>query len=375
MILRESRGGVRLRIAAMGDVAVLGRARARARQEGFDALFGAVAPRLRAADLAFANLEFPIAEPGWVRAGRAPEFWHDGEVTAALARAGVRVVSLANNHMMDCGEPGLARTLESCAAAGLKTVGAGRTLEDACRPAQFEVGGRRVVMLAYASATDDAARPARAGVAPLEADRLRLDLERWRPLADDLIVSVHWGSMYVDYPPPRVLELAQRLEALGADLVLGHHPHVTQGWRARGRTLTLFSLGDIVLDPASGDFEAAVAKDARRDTGVFTVTLAEESGLELEPCLLDADGIPRPAAEERAAAAGERLARLHAGLEQGAERFRRESAPDLLRYELESLGVYLRAGRFGRALKLLMAVRPRHLPMIWHALLGGPRRG
>ena len=117
----------------------------------------------------------------------------------------------------------------------------------------------------------------------------------------------------------------------------------------------------------------------KRQTGVFTVTLAPESGLALDPLVLDADGVPAPADPVRAAAAAERLARLGAGLEQGAERFRSESAPTLLRYELESLGTYLRRGRLDRALKLLFSLRPRHVPLIWSALTrrrgAGPARG
>ena len=374
MILKAPAGEARLRVAAIGDVGAAGRARARARRDGYDSLFRAVAPALRAADLAFANLEFPIAEPSEVRAGRAPEFRHETAIAPALAAAGVRVVSLANNHMMDCGERGLTRTLAACASAGIQTVGAGATLERATEPARFTVRGRRVVVLAYAAAAGDQASAAGAGVAPLDSGQPERDLARWRPLAEDLIVSVHWGSMYVDYPPPRVLEIAARLESLGADLILGHHPHVTQGWRARGGTLTLFSLGDVVFDPAAGDFEARVAAETRRDTGVFTVTLAGEPGLALEPCVIDADGVPEAADSERATAAIARLQRLSAGLASGEDRFRNESAPALLRYEWQSLGAYLRAGRFDRALRLLMSVRPRHLPLIWGALVRGGRR-
>jgi poly-gamma-glutamate synthesis protein (capsule biosynthesis protein) len=379
--LREAAGPVRLSVAAVGDVGVVGRVRRRAHQHGFDSLFASAAPALGAADVGFANLEFPIAGRESVRPGRSAEFHHDDEVVDALARAGVRVVSIANNHIMDCGVSGLERTLDRCARAGIAAVGAGRTVDEACAPARIECRGRRVAFLAYASARQDAARADHPGVAPLEADRLRRDLASARSGADELIVSVHWGSMYVDYPPPRVLEIASLLEALGADLVLGHHPHVLQGWRiapkprAGPATLTLFSLGDIVLDPAAGDFEASIARETRRDTGVFTIDLADEPGLSFVPLHLDGEGVPLPADPARAAAARARLDAISAGLDHAGDRFHRESAPALMRYELESLGSHLRAGRFGRALRLLGAVRPRHLPMIWSALVGGGRRG
>ena len=368
MRLLEPVGPVAMRVAAVGDVAMLARVRARARRDGFDAPLAALAPALRGADWAFANLEFPVADAGWVRPGRAAEFHHDPELPAALARSGVRVVSLANNHLMDCGERGLIRTLETCRAAGLEAIGAGLDLEKARRPASFESGGRRVKVLAYATPSEDAATLSRAGFAPLEESVVRADIERWRGESDVLVVSAHWGSMYVDFPPPRVIEWAERLEGWGADLVLGHHPHVMQGFRRRGRMLTLFSLGDAAFDPASGDFEATVASASRRESAVFTALIADQPGLDCAPLALDEDGVPAipPAAVGEAIAA--RLRRLSAGLDDAGARFAEESAPQLLRYELQSLGTYLRQRRFGRVARLLGSVRPRHLPLLWSAL-------
>src|SRR5207244_2539374 len=162
MRLIEPRGRVRLRLAAAGDIGIVGSARIRARHEGYDAPFAALAPVFAGADLGFVNLEFPIAGAGQVRPGRSAEFWH---------------------------EPDLA----SGATAG------------------------------------DGARTDAPGIAPLEAAIVREDLARWGGEATVRIVSVHWGSMYVDYPPPRVLELARVLAESNVDVVLGHHPHVLQG--------------------------------------------------------------------------------------------------------------------------------------------------
>ena len=365
--LLEPVGPVRLSLAAIGDVGVIGSARARAAREGCDAVFAAATPALSAADLGFANLEMPVAEAGQVRPGRSPEFRHDPDVLPALTRAGVRALALANNHIMDCGPRGLELTLSACESAGLACAGAGPDLEAARRPAELVVRSQRVVLLAYAASSKESAGARTPGPAPLEAALVLEDLERWRPRADVLIVSVHWGSMYVDYPPPRVLELAEMLERGGADLVLGHHPHVLQGWRRAGRCLTLFSLGDAVFDARAGDFEARVAAATRRESAVFTVCVAEESGLDVLPLTLDPDGWPQVPDAARGRAQVERLASLAAGLTDARERFARE-APRLLEYELESLGHYLRQGRWDRVARLLGSVRPRHLPLLWQAL-------
>jgi len=374
--LLEPEGAGLLSLAAIGDVGLLGAARVRAAREGWDAPFTSIAPHARAADLAFANLEFPVGERAWVRSGRADEFFHETEVPGALARAGFRVVSLANNHMMDCGPRGLARTLEACRAAGLATAGAGPDLAAARTPACLEVRGARVVVLAYSATERDAAGPATPGVAPLDMELVAADVARWRLEADLLVVSAHWGSMYVDYPPPRVLAMAEQVAAAGADVVLGHHPHVLQGAERRGRALVLYSLGDAVFNARSGDFEAEVAAATRIESGVFTVHAAAGAhGLELAPLRLDADGFPAEPGEADARAQEARFAALSAGLADAAARFASEGAPKLLKYELQSLGRYVRQGRWDRVVKLLGSIRPRHLPLLWQAVARRGGRG
>lgn len=372
MRLVPGSGAPQLRIAAVGDVGIIGSARARAARDGWDAVFAAWRPHFTAADLGFANLEMPIAEPEWVRPGRSREFWHEDAVAAALVRAGVHVVSLANNHMLDCGPRGIERTIAACRAAGLAHAGAGCDLEAARAPARFERAGRRIVVLAYGAGGADAAGPGRPGIAPLDAAIVTADLARFRAEADVLVVSAHWGSMYVDYPPPRVTALARAFAEAGADVVLGHHPHVVQGAERRGRALVLYSLGDAAFCATAGDVEAGVARDVRRESAVFTVEVGDgEGGVEAHPLRLDADGVPGDPGPEAAAAQGARLAAISEGLGRAAEAFAAEGAPRLLQYELQCLGTYVRGGRWDKVFGLLCAVRPRHLPLLLQAVKRG----
>ena len=359
-----------LSIAAVGDVGIIGTARLRARRDGYEHLLAPLRSRLTGADLGFANLEMPVGSPDLVRADRSAEFWHEAEVCVALAHCGIGVVSLANSHVMDCGPRGLEMTLEACRDAGIDTVGAGHNLEAARRPARRTIRGRELLILAYAQNVGDAARPDRAGVAPLDPEIMREDLRRWRGCADHLVVSVHWGSMYVDYPPPRVTETARLLAEEGADLVLGHHPHVLQGAQRLGRTLVLYSMGDIVFDAEAGDVVASVAREKRRESGVFTVRIAGVHGLDFDPILLDADGTPGEAEQEQAEMQVERLRQISSELSDASSAFARSAAPTLLRYELQSVGQLLRQGRFDRVLRVLFSVRPRHLAILWQGVRG-----
>jgi poly-gamma-glutamate synthesis protein (capsule biosynthesis protein) len=230
------------------------------------------------------------------------------------------VVTLANNHTMDCGPEGLRLTLETSAAAGLKTIGAGANLEEARRPLLCEVRGRKVAWLAYGQIAEGAAERNRPGVSPLRSELVEEDLRRWRSQADLLVVSAHWGSMYVDYPPPRVTAMARLMADGGADLVLGHHPHVLQGIQRLGRTLVVYSLGDIAFNCRAGEILADVAGESRQESAVLTA------------------------------------------------RFSPEAAPRLLRYELDGARQLLRKGRLDRVLRLLLSIRPRHLPLLWQAV-------
>jgi hypothetical protein len=167
--------------------------------------------------------------------------------------------------------------------------------------------------------------------------------------------------------------MARVLASGGADVVLGHHPHVLQGAERRGRTLVAYSLGDAVFDGRSGDFEAEVAAATRLETGVVTVHACDRAhGLDFTPLLLDRDGFPELPDELAAQAQESRFAALSGGLADAAARFAAEGAPMLLKYELQSLGTYVRQGRWDRVARLLGSVRPRHLPLLWQAVV---RRG
>ena len=179
----------------------------------------------------------------------------------------------------------------------------------------------------------------------------------------------------VDVPPPRVRALLAQIAELPVDAVLGHHPHVLQGAERRGRMLVLYSLGDAVFNCHAGDFTAEVAAQRRLESGVFTLRFAHDAhGLMFEPTRLDPDGIPGAASGGQAV----RWESLCEALADADAHFREVGAPMLLKYELQSLMTYVRQGRWDRVVRLLGAIRPRHLSTLWMAIArgrSGIRRG
>lgn len=202
-------------------------------------------------DFAFGNLETPIAAGRPVRTDEM-RFRADPGAEGALKRAGFAVVSLANNHLPDQGERGVEETLVLLDKAGVARTGAGRDATEARAPAFIERGGLRFAFLAY---NDDDVVPdayeaadARAGTAFMREDAMRSAVKAAGELADLVIVSMHSGKEYTNLPNERQKRFARAAIDAGADVVIGHHPHVVQPYEWYKDKLIFYSLGNFVFD-------------------------------------------------------------------------------------------------------------------------------
>ncbi len=212
-------------------------------------LLAEVAPLLRAADVAFGNLEGPLVDAGTSekcarsKPGRCYAFRVPTRYGARLAEAGFDVMSVANNHAGDFGEAGRASTRAVLAANGIRFAGAPGEV------ARLEVRGTRVALVAFSTSggTNDVRDLGEAArvVAAAAAD------------ADLVVVSFHGGAEGADrqHVPPGKEEFlgedrgdlrafARAVVAAGADLVLGHGPHVVRGMEVLDGRLVAYSLGN-----------------------------------------------------------------------------------------------------------------------------------
>ena len=240
-------------VTAVGDIMLAGQAAPTVASRGFDHPFGGTAAELRKGDIVVGNLEAPLTGGGAEFAGKRFRFRVRPEAAAALRRTGFDVLTLANNHIMDFGSQGLADTLTSLGRAGLGHTGAGATLAEARRPALVEAKGRRVAFLAYSLTYPEEfyAGTGRPGTAQGIAARVAEDIARARHTAEHVVVSFHWGAELAGMPKPYQQRAARAAIDAGADLVLGHHPHVLQGIeRYRGRTI-IYSLGNFAFGSMS----------------------------------------------------------------------------------------------------------------------------
>ena len=244
------------------------------------ALRGAVGEYLAAADLALGSLDGSIQDVGTPNGCIATtNLTSPPEVMAALTLAGIDGVTVATNHVYDCGQAfcgnqAFLRTLELLAAANIKVVGGGRNLEEALKPAIFEVNGTKFGVLGFddIAAEDFEATESAPGTAPLDdsyaderaslprepaffqsAQKLGLTRfqERIRKLkteVDVVIVQVQSGTEDTHTPSPRSIKAIRAAAAAGADLVVGNQAHWVQAVEFRGDSFMAYALGNFVFD-------------------------------------------------------------------------------------------------------------------------------
>ncbi len=211
---------------------------------------------LRSADVALGNLEAPLS-----RRGRAQ--WNDMAYRAHprfaghLAAAGLRVVSLANNHAFDFGETALLDTLRALRRERVRALGAGPSEASARRALLLRRRGRRLALVARSmvGAPSVFAVGREAGVAALDGLTVD-DVRRLRARADHVLLSLHWGQENAAMPHPAQVDLAHALIDAGADAIFGHHPHVPGPIEIyRGRPI-FYSLGNCVFGHHHAHWEA-----------------------------------------------------------------------------------------------------------------------
>lgn len=250
-----------LRLVFGGDL-MLGRLAGDALlREGADYPLGAVAPLLREADLAIANLECAVCAPAerWHGAPKAFYFRAPPLAGQALRDAGIGLLSLANNHILDYDVQGLLETLATLDAHGIAHAGAGADLAAAQAPAIVECQGVRIGMAAFCDHQDDfAATPDHPGMAWLglhdEAAAIDAFARALAPLRAEgvrwPILSLHWGPNMVNEPAPHQRRLARAAIEVGWKIVYGHSAHVFQGVELHEGCPILYAAGDLVDDYA-----------------------------------------------------------------------------------------------------------------------------
>lgn len=261
----------------------------------FTSYFEKITPVIQQADFAIGNLESPVWDPkdsvlGDLRFAAPPE------AIEALKAAGFDVLATANNHAMDQGLDALANTVEVLGANGILTTGTYRNEEEKNRICMLEHDGVKVALLAYTRFVNRSWRNKEGmGVNCIDVDEMIDAMGRARAAgADAVVFYLHCGTEYTHEADSYQKSVFNKLQAAGADMVIGHHPHVLQPFMGEPGEdfFAVYSLGNVVTYRASWDrqFAALLKITVTKDPVTGKVTLGRPSYVPTWARLLKPEG-------------------------------------------------------------------------------------
>jgi len=208
-------------------------------------LLGPAAGLFRRSDLSMVNLEYPLtrAESGFVKFGSRIK--GVPKTISVLKEAGVGLVNLANNHILDFGRAGLEETLDTCRRWGIATVGAGLSREQASEPYRVTIKGRRIAVVGICENEFGVFLEGHGGGNPLDPVTNYYQIIKAAEEADVVIVSLHGGNEFRHYPSPEMVRRCRFFVDVGASAVVCHHPHWIQGYEVYHGAPILYSMGKL----------------------------------------------------------------------------------------------------------------------------------
>jgi gamma-polyglutamate biosynthesis protein CapA len=231
---------------------------------------------LQRSELLFGNLECAHSNLGLKKNDyHSVQMRGDPRHIQALVTAGFKVVNVANNHSLQHGKAAFQDSVDALERYNIACCGlAADQTATGAKPVIIKQNGLSVGFLGYSLRPrqyfEHVPLYAEGGAEAMEQDVIAL-----RKQTNAVIVSVHWGEEFIQQPSPEEINLARRLVDAGADVIIGHHPHVLRGIEHHGRGYIVYSLGNFVCDMVWDDtlrtsliFECEIT-----DNGVRNVNL------------------------------------------------------------------------------------------------------
>ena len=213
---------------------------------GIDFLPEEIVGVLKSHDMVMGNIECVLSDVGRRENSLRSLHMRGRSDTARLLSAwGFTVANIANNHILEQGRDAALDTIHNLQQAGIRVVGAGaaNSMNPGPQRLTLQLKGRRLNILGICLRDEQYAYDGGMNI----SEALR-QIRTCRQDADVVIVSVHWGDELIEYPGLHQRELARQFQQAGADVVMGHHPHVFQGLDQIDSMLTAYSLGNFIFD-------------------------------------------------------------------------------------------------------------------------------
>jgi hypothetical protein len=214
-----------VRILIGGDFCPIGRNQTLFEQGNTESLFSDLLPHFEKADLSILNLECPLIEVESPIEKCGPVLGAPTACVKGIKAAGIDVLGLANNHIMDNGWTGLNSTLETLQQEGISCFGAGKNLEDARKIWIKEINGLRIGLIGIAEHEYSIAEDDKPGANPMDIIDFVRNVQEQRSKFDYLVVLLHGGNENYLYPRPKLVDTCRFLVEQGANAVICQHSH------------------------------------------------------------------------------------------------------------------------------------------------------
>lgn len=251
------------------------------------AVFGDLSPEFRQG-YAIANLECPLINSRTPISKVGPVLGAHQECIRGLASAGLKLLSLANNHIMDHGPAGLRSTMAACRDARIECFGAGENLAAAARPFILDLGGLKVAIVAMAEHEFSIATPSAPGASSLDVMAFVRTMQQLKGAVDRVVVLLHGGNEGYLYPRPGLMNLCRFMIEQGACAVICQHSHCAGCCENYKDGLIVYGQGNLLFDLPSR------MADPQWRTGLLVKLHLEKQGpvkYELVPIEQPVDGL------------------------------------------------------------------------------------
>jgi len=242
-------------LLAVGDICLAGRVDEKLE---FTNPFEFIRNEIENADISVGNLECVVTDRS--KSARINEMLRADPVSINYLKS-FTILSMANNHTLDCGIEGMDDTRDALNSNGILTLGSGANCQQAIRPLIIYRNPLRIAFInfIYSFAQDEiplfsSLQRMRQHNRPGPARYFNKDFFNWiqklKEKTDYIIALIHWDKERIDYPAPPQRVLAEKLIDNGVDVIFGHHPHVVQGIQKYRNGLIFYSLGNLLFDPS-----------------------------------------------------------------------------------------------------------------------------
>jgi poly-gamma-glutamate synthesis protein (capsule biosynthesis protein) len=237
-----------IKILITGDFCPINRLETLAKNKQYDAVFNDFQSVFEGNDLNVTDMECPLSESSYRLKKTGPHQYAHPDCIHLLKYAGIDVVAMANNHILDLGEQGVIDTLTLCEKSAISIIGIGRNAEEARTFFVKEIKGKKIAILNFSDNEFLVTPESDSQANPISPIHNFYDIRRAKSENDYVILIAHAGNEFFHLPSPRTKELYRFYVDAGVDAVVAHHTHCFSGFEVYKGCPIFYGLGNFVYD-------------------------------------------------------------------------------------------------------------------------------